>query len=155
MLRIPRLSEIVPCRLPRLTWITEKEENLIQEDPNKSEFRTTLLCLLLVAIAATLGFSFSLKTSCSDKLYSLFCVSGFYLGDEQERKLVLVELEVKKRVKISFLSPTCSKPTCILASGQAEAIYLIVTIVCEYKILRFWEWDDFAGTNFCDFMKSS
>ena len=33
--------------------------------------------------------------------------------------------------------------------------YLIVTIICEYKILRFGEWDDYAGTNFCDFMKSS
>ena len=33
--------------------------------------------------------------------------------------------------------------------------YLIVTIICEYKILRFWESDDFAGTKFCDLAKSS
>ena len=33
--------------------------------------------------------------------------------------------------------------------------YLIVTIICEYKILRFWDSDDFAGINFCDFTKSS
>ena len=33
--------------------------------------------------------------------------------------------------------------------------YLIVTIICEYKILRFWDSDDIAGTKFCDFTKSS
>ena len=33
--------------------------------------------------------------------------------------------------------------------------YLIVTIICEYKILRFWDSDDFAGFNFCDFTKPS
>ena len=33
--------------------------------------------------------------------------------------------------------------------------YLIVTIICEYKILRFWGSDRFAGINFCDFTKSS
>ena len=27
--------------------------------------------------------------------------------------------------------------------------YLIVTIICEYKILRFWDSNDFAGINFC------
>ena len=26
-----------------------------------------------------------------------------------------------------------------------DSAYLIVTIICEYKILRFWESDDFAG----------
>ena len=29
--------------------------------------------------------------------------------------------------------------------------YLIVTITCEYKILRFLDSDDFAGIKFCDF----
>ena len=33
--------------------------------------------------------------------------------------------------------------------------YLNVTIICEYKILRFWGSNDFAGINFCDFTKSS
>ena len=33
--------------------------------------------------------------------------------------------------------------------------YLNVTIICEYKILRFWDSDDFAGINFCDFTKTS
>ena len=44
------------------------------------------------------------------------------------------------------------------------ANYLIVTIICEYKILRFWDSDDFAGIkfllfhevelNFCDFAQA-
>ena len=33
--------------------------------------------------------------------------------------------------------------------------YLIVTIICEYKILRFLDSDDFASIKFCDFTKSS
>ena len=41
------------------------------------------------------------------------------------------------------------------AYDYLDGAYLIVTIICEYKILRFWDCDDFAGTNFCDFMKSS
>ena len=32
-----------------------------------------------------------------------------------------------------------------------KSIYLIATIICEYKILRFWDCDDLAGTNFCNF----
>ena len=36
-----------------------------------------------------------------------------------------------------------------------QRVYLIVTIICEYKILRFRDSDDFAGINFCDFTKSS
>ena len=39
--------------------------------------------------------------------------------------------------------------------GDRATDYLIVTIICEYKILRFWDSDDFAGTKFCDFTKSS
>ena len=33
--------------------------------------------------------------------------------------------------------------------------YLIVTIICGYKILRFGDSDDFASINFCDFTKLS
>ena len=39
--------------------------------------------------------------------------------------------------------------------ARGNTSYLIVTIICEYKILRFWYYDDFADTNFCDFIKSS
>ena len=52
---------------------------------------------------------------------------------------------------------TCTHPqtnTQYTLQCKKSCQYLIVTIICEYKILRFWEWDDFAGTNFCDFMKS-
>ena len=55
------------------------------------------------------------------------------------------------------------KPTACQARDQntvstvttAHIAYLIVTIICEYKILRFLDSDDFAGINFCDFTKSS
>ena len=30
-------------------------------------------------------------------------------------------------------------------SENTAKMYLIVTIICEYKILRFWDCDDFAG----------
>ena len=39
--------------------------------------------------------------------------------------------------------------------AEHAEIYLNVTIICEYKILRFWGSHDFAGINFCDFTKSS
>ena len=49
----------------------------------------------------------------------------------------------------------CSSAVDLLHVAGAEIGYLIVTVICEYKILRFGDCDDFAGTNFCDFMKSS
>ena len=41
------------------------------------------------------------------------------------------------------------------SAGHCRKVYLNVTIICEYKILRFWGSNDFAGINFCDFTKSS
>ena len=35
-----------------------------------------------------------------------------------------------------------------LQFGLGEKAYLIVTIICEYKILQFWDSNGFAGTNF-------
>ena len=43
----------------------------------------------------------------------------------------------------------------ILETSPTLLRYLIVTIICEYKILRLGDSDDFAGINFCDFAKSS
>ena len=36
-----------------------------------------------------------------------------------------------------------------------EASLRLGPIICEYKFLRFWDSDDFAGINFCDFTKST
>ena len=43
----------------------------------------------------------------------------------------------------------------ITVTSTSSFEYLNVTIICEYKILRFCDSDDFAGINFCDFAKSS
>ena len=59
----------------------------------------------------------------------------------------------------------CFLPSCAMYKDHAvgnvveetgrDSGYLIVTIICEYKILRFGDSDDFAGIDFCDFTKSS
>ena len=36
------------------------------------------------------------------------------------------------------------------ATNVYTLVYLNVTIICEYNILRFWDSDDFAGIIFCD-----
>ena len=55
----------------------------------------------------------------------------------------------KEKYKYTQARNTIMKLTLLLAN------YLIVTIICEYKILRFGDSDDFAGIIFCDFTKSS
>ena len=43
-----------------------------------------------------------------------------------------------------------AKPRHVTTLQNIERRYLNVTIICEYKILRFWGSNDFAGINFCD-----
>ena len=73
--------------------------------------------------------------------------SGDHLGDAKCRK------KAPRSVEFNFLLIAIdTNGFCRMKEGQ---IYLIVTIICEYKILRFGDSDDFAGINFCDFAKSS
>ena len=47
------------------------------------------------------------------------------------------------------------EPRLSTALKDRSVVYLIITIICEYKILRFWDSDDFAGIIICDFTKST
>ena len=70
-----------------------------------------------------------------------------------------IEIPAKKRfIVLRVVSAVWfTKFIAVIAENfiRIKILYLIVTIICEYKILRFWDCDDFAIINFCDFTKSS
>ena len=50
--------------------------------------------------------------------------------------------------------PRSSSPR-IPCCAVSAALNTLMLLLCEYKILRFWDSIDFAGIIFCDFTKSS
>ena len=110
-----------------------------------------------------LRLCFQLTAQMEERLFcqlmsSLFCVQNYGLsrhvakgGSEDADEPPFFSDQKKKIDGVRVWQLRVQVP----APPRCRPAYLIVTIICEYKILRFWEWDDFAGTNFCDFMKSS
>ena len=68
---------------------------------------------------------------------------------------LFIGLRVVAAAREKLVTGTCRAWETKLFGPVGPTSGLIVTIICEYKILRFWDSDDFAGINFCDFAKSS